>query len=393
MPKLTAFAVENRKPDTVRREFPDAGCAGLYLIVQPSGAKSFAVRYRVRGKPKKLTLPKGITLAAARAAATAALHDVTKGIDPSAAKRQEKRNRAEAAADTFAKIAERYLHREGKNLRSAEWQRRLLERLVYPEIGDMPIGEIKRKNIVALLDDIEDNNGPVMAHSTLAAIRRIMGWHASRDDSYASPIVRGMGRIKSSERARARVLEDDELCRLWTAAGNAGPFGALVKFLLLTAARRDEARELTWTEIKGDLWSLPASRNKVKVDLLRPLSKTALALIEALPRVESCAFVFTTTGKKPVTSLSKRKAALDAAAGVTGWTLHDLRRSSRSLMSRAGINSDHAERCLGHAIGGVRQTYDRHQYLAEKRNAYEALAALIERVVNPPEDNVVPLRG
>ena len=76
---------------------------------------------------------------------------------------------------------------------------------------------------------------------------------------------------------------------------------------------------------------------------------------------------------------------------MTGWTLHDLRRTARSLMSRAGVNADHAERCLGHVIAGVRGTYDRHEYHAEKQHAFEALAALIERIVNPPEGNVSAL--
>jgi integrase len=65
------------------------------------------------------------------------------------------------------------------------------------------------------------------------------------------------------------------------------------------------------------------------------------------------------------------------------WTLHDLRRTARSLMSRAGISSDHAERALGHVIDGVRSVYDRHKYLAEKQRAFEALAALVEQILNP----------
>jgi integrase len=89
---------------------------------------------------------------------------------------------------------------------------------------------------------------------------------------------------------------------------------------------------------------------------------------------------------------SKFKAAFDKACGVTGWTLHDLRRTARSLMSRAGIDADHAERALGHVIPGVRGVYDRHEFRDEKRRAFEALAAQIERIINP-QPNVVALRG
>ena len=74
-----------------------------------------------------------------------------------------------------------------------------------------------------------------------------------------------------------------------------------------------------------------------------------------------------------------------------GWTLHDLRRTARSLMSRAGVSADVAERCLGHVISGVRGTYDRHAYFDEKKRAFEGLAALVERIINPPVANVIPL--
>ena len=88
-------------------------------------------------------------------------------------------------------------------------------------------------------------------------------------------------------------------------------------------------------------------------------------------------------GSRPLSGFNDRKQALDKASGVSGWRLHDLRRTSRTLLSRAGISADHAERCLGHVIGGVRGVYDRFQYLDEKRHGFDALAALVERIVRP----------
>lgn len=392
MVTLTAKTVENLRPAITRREIPDDGARGLYVIVQPSGRKSFAVRYRFAGQPKKLTLPAGLTLAAARAAAAAALHEVDKGNDPGAAKRAARKEREAAAADTFRVVAENYLKRKAAKLRSLEWQRRLLVRLVYPDFGDEPIGEIKRKKIISLLDRIEDISGAPMADMTLAVMRPIFGWHALRDENYANPIVRGMARIERNEHRRARILDDDELRTVWrTAEARNDAFGAYLRFLLLTAARRDEARELVRAEIKDGEWLLPSSRNKTKLDLLRPLSKAALALVESQPQIDGCPFMFTTSGKHAINSLSRDKREFDVACGVTGWTLHDLRRTSRSLMSRAGINSDIAEQCLGHVIGGVKGTYDRYSYKNEKHHAFEALAALIERIVNPVADNVTAL--
>jgi integrase len=226
-----------------------------------------------------------------------------------------------------------------------------------------------------------------MADRTLALVRKIMNWHATRSDDFRSPIVRGMARVRPSERARERVLTDDEIRAIW-ANGN-GVFGHFVRFLLLTGARRSEASEMTWAEIDGGDWTLPAARNKTKVDLVRPLSKTAQ---DTLPPKQG-EYVFTTDGRSPISGFSKFKRAFDKATGTKGWTLHDCRRSARSLMSRAGVPSDHAERCLGHVIGGVRGVYDRHEYHREKAQAFDALASLVERIVSGSEGDVVQLRG
>ena len=393
---LTAIAIQKLKPRAKRYEEPD-GANGLYLVVQPSGGKRFVVRFRVNGKPTKLTLAKGLSLAEARAEAAATILKVHRGGDPAVTKRKLQEAQQAAAANTFRAVGESYFNSEngGKNLRSKEWQCRLLERLVYPTLGNQPITTIKRKAINALLGKVEDSSGATMAHSTLAAIRPIVNWYAVGDEDYSSPIVRGMGRIKPKEHERDRTLDDAELRAVWRIAEQrADPFASYIRFLLLTAARRDEARELTWDEIKDGMWTLPAVRNKTKQDLVRPLSKKALTLIASQPRIGGSPFVFSVSGKGPIASLSRYKRDLDDAAGVAeNWTLHDLRRTARSLMSRAGVNSDHAERCLGHVIGGVRGTYDRHEYLAEKRHAFEALAAQVERIVTPPPDNVTRLRG
>jgi integrase len=391
---LTDIGVRNLKPGVTRREIPDGN--GLYIVVHPSGRKSYAVRYRFNGEPRKLTLKAGITLKAARKEAADALYEVEKGRDPCATRRQGKQERRVVEASTFRVVAEQYLTLEcgmrragGKvtfagSMRTAARRLADLERLIFPVIGKRPIAEIRRSEIVALLDRIQLENGPVMADRALAIVRSLMNWHVARSDDFRSPIVRGMTRSNPGQRARQRVLSDAELRAVWQTAGKtAPPFGALVQFLLLTAARRREAAHMTWAELSEAHWTLPASRNKAKVDLVRPLSTAAQDIIARLPRLAGCAFVFTSDGRRPFNSFSRAKVPFDAACGVAGWTLHDLRRTARSLMSRAGVNSDHAERCLGHVIGGVRGTYDRHEYHREKKQAFDALAALIRQIVDP----------
>jgi integrase len=215
-----------------------------------------------------------------------------------------------------------------------------------------------------------------------------------------------MARTSTKERARARVLNDDELRLVWGAASTSTPFGGLVRFLLLTAARRTEAASMTKGEISKGAWTIPARRYKTKRDHIVPLSAEAQALLEELPSLGQRAddYVFTTDGKHAIRGFGKAKSKLDLrilsimrehepkAEPLLRWTLHDLRRTARSLMSRAGVASDIAERCLGHALTGVRGVYDRFAYYDEKKQAFEALAAQIERIVSP-QQNIIPLRS
>jgi integrase len=294
-----------------------------------------------------------------------------------------------AATETLKDICELYLEREGDKLRNTNWRKGVFDRHVYPTLGARPIAQIRRSEIVQLLDRIEGGSGAAMATQTLALIRKVMNWYATRSDDFLSPIVRGMARTQRSEHARDRILSDGELRKVW--ATNGGIFSQYVRFLLLTAARRNEVSEMTWAELQGSDWTLPAARNKTKVDLVRPLSRQAQAILAGLPKAGK--FVWSTHGGAvPIRGMAQFKRRFDAASGTNGWALHDLRRTARSLMSRAGVATDHAERCLGHVIGGVRGVYDRHEYHREKAQAFEALAALIEQIVEGRSAKVVRIK-
>jgi integrase len=231
-----------------------------------------------------------------------------------------------------------------------------------------------------------------MAQMTLAVIRRLFSWHAARSDDFNSPIVRGMSRIKASERQRDRILDDDEIARIWKVVeADESAFGPYVQFLLLTGCRRDEAACLPWDEIRGNVWTLPAARNKTKKTLERPLSTAAMTVLARTPRITGSAYVFTAIGGRYY-AYAHRKRELDRASGVHGWRIHDLRRTAKTLLARAGVAPHISERCLGHVVGGVEGVYDKHSYRDEMLRAYEALAALLETITNPPAANVVPMR-
>ena len=268
---------------------------------------------------------------------------VPKGIDP------EPKTQG-PPEPMFREIADDYLRLEGRSLRSHDMYARTLERLINPAIGARPIRQIERFEITKLLDVVAEANGPGMAKLTLAIARRVMSWHATRDSRFVSPMVPGMGPKKATGASGSRVLtDDDEIRRVWTASAPALPFNAIVRLLLLTAARREAIGAMRWDELKGDLWTLPPERHKTGRTagaLVRPLSKIAMAIVSAQPRIEGSPYVF---GPRGFTSWAQAKERFDDQCNVGDWSLHGLRKTSRTLMSRAKVDLDLAERMLGHA--------------------------------------------
>ena len=325
--------------------------------------------------------------------------------------------------DSYQAVAAKYLelYVAKKGLRSAPEIERLLRKFVFPHWGKRDFVSIRRSDISKLLDNIEKDSAWNADH-VLSVIRKLAKWHATRDEDYESPFVEGMRRTRSEDRERDRILDDDELRKVWKAAeGKAdkpsgsskqeevtdaaeppgGTFGALVRILLLTAQRRGAVVNMKYDAIKNNVtpkegdkpidgvWEVAtAAREKGNFGAAK-LPKQALAIINSLPKFKSNPYVFAAArGNGPLNGFNKRKAAFDKACGVSGWTLHDLRRTARSLMSRAGISDEHAEHTLGHKLQGVKKVYNRYDYFKEKSEALVKLAAQIDLVVNPPADNV-----
>jgi hypothetical protein len=300
--KLTpAFVMKAPLPETGDRVvYWDATQSGFGLVVTRNGARSYVFQYRnAQQISRRWTWSAtDLSLDKARKEAKKLAGDVVRGGDPVA----EKRRKKSAATTTLKAVCEEYLIREGGmkrgadgnatfeggNIRSADQRLKVFERLIYPKLGPRQIDDIKRSEIVTLLDKIQDERGPQAAHQALAFLSKTMNWHASRSDHFRSPIVRGMGRVKPRERAGKRVLSDEEIRDVW-AALDAGTedipacFPALVRTLLLTATRRDEAAQMCWPEIQDDLWTVPAARMKGKLDHVVPLTSPMIAIIGQKP--------------------------------------------------------------------------------------------------------------
>jgi integrase len=384
---LSDKGVAALKPRAQRYAFPDPQLAGHYVRVQPSGAKAYvAVTRDPGGKQRWTTIgdTNVFAIADSREQARNIIHRVRAGLPA-----------VEPKGETFAEVAANWTkrHVEGNGLRSATGINRLLQLHVLPVWGDREFTSIRRSDVAALLDHVEDEHSPRQADLVLAVVRGIMNWSATRRDDYNPPIVRGMGRNKAAP--RARILSDDELQQLWRATEDAGAFNGIIRLCLLTAQRSRKISAMKWSDISVDgEWSIPREpREKATAGSL-VLPKAALDIIRAQHRIGDNPYVFASPqgDNKSLAGFSKAKRRLDAKlpAGTPQWQLHDLRRTARSLMSRAGVRPEIAERVMGHAITGVEGVYDRHSYRAEKADGLRQLAAVIDTIVNPRE-NIVPL--
>jgi len=392
---LTVTALQNLKPGAARREVPDGLMPGLYFVIQPTGKKSWAVRYRIHGQPRKLTIGPcpGIDLKAARELAGRALVKVAGGDDPAAEKREAKvAARTPHDRDLVEKIVPLFVERYAKaNQRpaSAYETERVLNKEIVSRWKGRHLSEIGKADVHELLDGIMDRGSPVQANRTLAALRRMAGWAVERGIIEVSPVA-GI-RAPAAETSRDRVLNDAELAAVWKASEDLGwPFGPVVRLLILSGQRRSEIAGMHWQEIDFEkrVFTLPKERAKNGAEHVVPLSSTAIAILKSVPHVASKAgLVFTTNGKSPVDGFGSAKVRLDASLpGETpSWVLHDLRRTFASGCARLGIGLPVVEKLLNHTSGsfrGVTGIYQRFDFASEQRAAVETWARHVQAIVS-----------
>jgi integrase len=374
------------------------------------------VRHRHAGKPHKYTIGSyaAFDLAEAREEANKVLKMVAKGLNPMAARRQH----GEATTPFEAAVREHITrHAIGpKGLaqpKNRSWREaaRLLglrpskksDDLVVIKGGlverwaERPVGDIRRDEIIAVLDDIADR-APYAANRSLAYLRKFYNWALPRYRLAESP-CRGI-QPPGEEKSRDRVLTDDELKRVWVAAGELNwPFGDIVRLLAFTGQRLNEVARMEWSEVDLDakLWTLPRGRVKNDEGHTVPLSSAAIKIIEPLSRKERKGkFLFSALHGEPVRGFARPKTKLDELSGVSGWRLHDLRRTVASGMAGLKIALPVIEKVLNHSSGsfrGIVGVYQRHTFADEKRDALEAWGRFVLSLVEAkPADNVVDLR-
>lgn len=384
--KLSAQFVQRvRPPESGRVDYWDTQVSGLGLRVSKTGRKTWNFMYRWAGEQirEKVGTYPTLSLGEARKAAGEIKKQVESGIDPK--EHARKRLAMYSPEQRLNKIVEEFIGKYAKP-RNKSWKesQRILEREVLSKWGDRPIKTIASMEIIQLLDEIVERGAPIMANRVLAQIRRFFNWCVERGILDSSPAANI--RAPSREMARDRVLSDDEIARLWAVFEGLGwPFGVFTKMLLLTGQRRSEVAGMEWHEIDFEerLWTIP--REKTKADRAHgvPLTDTALGILASLPQTSG--YVFSTTGKSPVSGFSKAKRMLDDLSGIPDWKLHDLRRTVASGMARLGVAPHIIEKVSNRQTGiisGVAGVYNRYDYLDEKREALEKWEEQLTQIIS-----------
>jgi len=404
LPKATSRFLRLPAIDGKRTDYKDvhgSRVPGLMLRVSPT-AKSWVLAARMPGvkNPARFTLGSldELTLTEARQAAQAMKSAVRDGRDPQAERKARSAAAAEARVDLIDAHIEKFAEHCIKTNRTGEQQARTMRLVVKPAWKGRHISTITRRDVKALID-AKAEDAPIMANRLLALVRPFFAWAVERDLVSDNPAagIKPVGKEKS----RDRVLSDDELLRVWKAAGaTAQPFGPVFQLLLLTAQRLNEAAGMRWSELDLDAaeWVISGERAKNGRENAVPLSARAVAILRDQKKLKGSDFVFPSArspAEKSVSGFSKAKAALDKTSNVNDWRLHDLRRTTATGLARMKIAPHVIEKLLNHAngvIGGVTARYNRYSYDDEKRHALDAWAAHLERLETGGElDNVVPL--
>jgi integrase len=438
---LTDAAVRRLKAGRKRRIIRDGGARSLYLIVHPSGAKSWGMRFRrpggraakmvlgpvdlsgseVTGEP---TVGMPLTLSAARQVAAQVHRERARGQDV-VADHKVRRHRqraaiAERSANSFGALSRQFVE-EHARVKTRHWREtaRLLgldpDADLEPVAGglatrwaDRDARSIDGHDVHGAVDEAHrigvpgiearrDGLSEARARALHAALSVCFGWMLRHRRIDVNPCV-GVWRPRPPA-ARDRVLSNDEIKAFWKAADVVGgPFGAALKLLLLTGSRLNEIAGLRWEEVSGDgsHVSLPGSRTKNRKEHVVPLSPLARDIITSQSRVEGCSYVFSTNDRSPISGWSKAKAKLDEKMEVsTPWRLHDLRRTAVTGMAELGIAPHVVEAVVNHISGaraGVAGTYNRSELLAERRAALKRWAAHVAGLVAERPANVTPIR-
>lgn len=390
--RITKRAVDLLEPVSTDLFLWDDVLRGFGLRLTPKGARSYVLQYRMGGREaptRRYTIGthgSPWTPETARKEAERILIMVRQGTDPVDHKKEQRRQAVDLAFASYVESFSRlYLQKRWKDWKLGEG---VLRREVVPALRNKPLPRIKRSDLTPIWDELQDR--PAVARLTHATLRKLFRWAVSRGDIERSP-MEGLP-APAPVAARDRVLSDEELRLLWAATDQLGsPFGPLFKLLVLTGQRREEVAGVDWSELDRDhaLWTLPGYRTKNAKPQLVPLAPAAIGVLDALAGSAEWpkqGYLFSTTGKTPVSGFSKAKRRLDELmesrleSRFSPWRAHDIRRTVATGLQRLGVRFEVTEAVLNHVSGsrsGVAGVYQRYDWADEKRAALVAWGTTI----------------
>jgi integrase len=398
---LTVRFVETVKVET-RTDFWDDVVRGLVLRVAPTGVRSWSVVYTREsdGAKQRVTIGRfpAISLEKARGKALAVVSSVAEGQDP--AGKNKVRREAMTVRELGALFIEKYAKRYKK---SWSEDQRILQKDVFPQIGDMKAVAVKKRDLLDIIDaKADEGHGPQSRH-VLAVVRKMFGWASGEDYLEVSPALGIKPRVKASR--RDRVLSHDEIRTIWAAletAKLAGITKNVIKLLFWTGQRSGEVCGIVKSEInlEAALWTLPGVRTKNGLEHRIPLCGEALAITEeayaAADEDEAHAPLFARVDKPIESNAVAQAVRKNLQVLEEGWTPHDIRRTVATGLGAAGIPPHIIECVLNHVSGfrgGVAGLYKRHGYEQEIRRALNVWEVELLAILSQKESVVVPMRA
>lgn len=415
---LTERFVKSRKaaPAGRRNEYLDAILPGLALRVTDSGHKSFVLIARYPRNPKNPTRRSlggngELTLNMARERAREWLSLIRKGVDPKIEEARQKAATRDKQANTFPVVAEAFLARGAANLAKAKEGRSIIEKEFVERWRDRLASEITPREVSEAVRAIADRGAPYQAHNAFGWLRRLYNWAITAGDQgiQVSPVapLSATDIISHRRESRSRTLNVVELRLVWEAAAQLGyPYGPVIQMLILTGQRLREVADMTWDEVdlEEGLWTIPKARMKGDRVHEVPLSRSAQALLETLPRWTKGKHVFSSTdGATHLNGFSKAKSRIDnliaaervrlgSAAADSGaiapWVFHDLRRTVRTQFSALPVQDLVRELVIAHARPGLHKVYDQHSYRDEKRECLNLWDARLQNSLENKQQRI-----
>lgn len=385
---LTELGVRRLRPDPSKHtEIHDDVTRGLMLWLGKGGGKSwFFVKAGSGARHRfKIGSHPAMSLAEARGKVNTLAGQLAAGTLPRRRAAAAERSAVRTVAELIDAFVEDY-KRDHKSWRDVE---RDLRKHVSPVIGKVRVEKVRRNDIGDVLLELLDH--PRVHNKLKVHLSGLFKWAGRRGLVEASPVI---GFETLATRSRDKILSNDELRAVWMACERAGyPYGRYVQLLILLGQRRTEtaAMERRLVDGEGKTWEIPAERTKNGRSQLVPLPDLALEIIQACPAIvdaqgKPSAFMFPAPSRldNHMTTYSDCKQQLDALSGLSGWWLHDLRRTMATGMAGRGIRPEVIEAALNHLSGtraGVAGIYNRYEYLDEKRAALEAWAVHVGDIV------------